>query len=155
MAYQRSGSGAPPGARSWYRRLFYTLETHSSSIGEVLYGLRRDRRGRGESGDGSNYAIEREFDDVAAVVDPIGNGVDLLGHSFGAVCALEAGLRTSHLRTLILYEPPLALVGLSIYPEGIVDRLRAQLDSGDRRGVLTTFFHEVVRMPAHEFELFQ
>jgi pimeloyl-ACP methyl ester carboxylesterase len=55
-----------------------------------------DRRGRGESGDGSNYAIEREFDDVAAVVDPIGNGVDLLGHSFGAVCALEAGLRTSH-----------------------------------------------------------
>jgi hypothetical protein len=36
-----------------------------------------DRRGRGESGDGSNYAIEREFDDVAAVVDPIGNGVDL------------------------------------------------------------------------------
>lgn len=93
-----------------------------------------DRRGRGESGDGSNYAIEREFDDVAAVVDPIGNGVDLLGHSFGAVCALEAGLRTSHLRKLILYEPPLALVGLSIYPEGIVDRLRAQLDSGDRLG---------------------
>jgi pimeloyl-ACP methyl ester carboxylesterase len=46
-----------------------------------------DRRGRGESGDGSNYAIEREFDDVAAVVDPIGNGVDLLGHS-SALCAL-------------------------------------------------------------------
>jgi pimeloyl-ACP methyl ester carboxylesterase len=65
-----------------------------------------DRRGRGESGDGSNYAIEREFDDVVAVVDPIGNGVDLLGHSFGAVWALEAGLRTSHLRKLILYEPP-------------------------------------------------
>ena len=33
--------------------------------------------------------------------------------------------------------------------------MRAQLDSGDRRGVLTTFFHEVVRIPGHEFELFQ
>ena len=155
MAYQRSGSGAPlvlvhgtGGFSTRWKPILPALEKYFT-----VYAV--DRRGRGESGDGSNYAIEREFDDVAAVVDPIGNGVDLLGHSFGAVCALETGLRTSHLRKLILYEPPLALVGLSIYLEGIVDRLRAQLDSGDRRGVLTTFFHEVVRMPAHEFELFQ
>jgi pimeloyl-ACP methyl ester carboxylesterase len=155
IAYQRSGSGAPlvlvhgtGGFSTRWKPILPALEKYFT-----VYAV--DRRGRGESGDGSNYAIEREFDDVAAVVDSIGNGVNLLSHSFGAVCALEAALRTSHLRKLILYEPPLALVGLSIYPEGIIDRLQAQLDSGDRRGVLTTFFHEVVRMPAHEFELFQ
>src|SRR5439155_9508962 len=47
-----------------------------------------DRRGRGESGDAEDYAIEREFDDVTAVIDGIGGPVDVLGHSYGAICAL-------------------------------------------------------------------
>jgi len=70
-----------------------------------------DRRGRGESTDSAPYAIECEFEDVAAVVDSFGEPVNLLGHSFGAVCSLEASLRTSNLRKLILYEPPLPLPG--------------------------------------------
>src|SRR5689334_8539504 len=49
-----------------------------------------DRRGRGGSGDSANYAFEIEFDDVAAVVDSIGEPVFLLGHSYGAICSLEA-----------------------------------------------------------------
>jgi pimeloyl-ACP methyl ester carboxylesterase len=49
-----------------------------------------DRRGRGGSGDSDDYAIEREFEDVAAVVDSLGEPVNLLGHSYGALCALEA-----------------------------------------------------------------
>jgi pimeloyl-ACP methyl ester carboxylesterase len=61
-----------------------------------------DRRGRGGSGDSQNYSIEREFEDVAAVVDSIGELVNLLGHSMGAVCSLEAALLTSNVRTLVL-----------------------------------------------------
>src|SRR5438270_592473 len=49
-----------------------------------------DRRGRGASGDDPDHAIEREFEDVAAVVDAIAEPVHLLGHSYGAICALEA-----------------------------------------------------------------
>ena len=49
-----------------------------------------DRRGRGASGDGPVYALEREVEDVAAVVEWAGAGARLLGHSHGAVCALEA-----------------------------------------------------------------
>src|SRR5687767_12504745 len=70
-----------------------------------------DRRGRGESGDAADYSLVREFEDVAAVVDAIGGPVNLLGHSYGALCSLEAALRTSNLRKLILYEPPIPLGG--------------------------------------------
>src|SRR5271168_4930213 len=104
-----------------------------------------DRRGRGASGDAHSYAIQREFEDVAAVVDSVGDGVHLLGHSFGAICSLEAILLTSQLRKVILYEPPIPVEGAPTYPEGIIDQLQAFLDAGDREGAIATFLREVVR----------
>jgi pimeloyl-ACP methyl ester carboxylesterase len=56
---------------------------------------------------------------------------------------------------LVLYEPPLPLPGVPIYPEGVIDRLDALLDAGDRSAVLTTFMREVVRMPEYELDLFK
>jgi pimeloyl-ACP methyl ester carboxylesterase len=110
-----------------------------------------DRRGRGESSDAEPYAIEREFEDIAAVVDAIGGPVDLLGHSYGAICSLEATLRSGAVRKLVLYEPPLP-IGIEIYPPALLDALTQQLEAGDREGVITTFFTKVVRMPAAEVE---
>jgi pimeloyl-ACP methyl ester carboxylesterase len=63
------------------------------------------RRGRGESGDGTTYSLSREAEDVAAVVDSIEGQVDLFGHSYGAACALEAALIARNLRKMVLYEP--------------------------------------------------
>lgn len=111
-----------------------------------------DRRGRGGSGDAEPYAIEREFDDVAAVCDAIGGPVDLLGHSYGAICSLEASLRAASLRRLVLYEPPVPL-GDPIYPPGVPEKLAALLATGDREAVVATFMREVVRMPPAELEL--
>ena len=65
------------------------------------------RRGVGDSGDAADYSIERQAEDMAAVVDAIGGSVNVLGHSFGGVCALEAALLTANIRRLILYEPPI------------------------------------------------
>jgi pimeloyl-ACP methyl ester carboxylesterase len=112
-----------------------------------------DRRGGGASGDAAAYAIEREFDDVAAVVDAIGEPVHLLGHSYGAICSLEASLRTK-IRKLALYEPPIP-TGAPIYPAGSIEGLQAKLDAGDRAGVVTTFFSEIVRMPESELKRLQ
>lgn len=109
-----------------------------------------DRRGRGASGDAANYDIEREYEDVAAVVDAIGRRVDLLGHSYGARCSLGAALLSQNVRRLILYEP--ALAG-DVYPPGIVERLQEYLDAGDREKVLTTFFREIVRVPPEELAM--
>jgi pimeloyl-ACP methyl ester carboxylesterase len=153
IAYQRSGTGAPlvlvHGTLGTSRRwpILPALEQQFT-----VYAV--DRRGRGESGDSSNYAIEREFEDIAALVNAIGDGVSLLGHSFGGLCALEAALLIPHLRRLVVYEPPtLPVPGVPLYPDGIVDRFQALLDAGEREKVVTTLLQELVRMPPHELEL--
>jgi pimeloyl-ACP methyl ester carboxylesterase len=110
-----------------------------------------DRRGRGASGLGEPYAIEREFEDIAAIIDGIGGPVDVLAHSYGALCALEASRRARHLRRLILYEPPIP-AGVPIYLEGVVDRLQALLAAGDNAGVVSTFMLEIPKVPAAQLE---
>jgi pimeloyl-ACP methyl ester carboxylesterase len=105
-----------------------------------------DRRGRGGSGDAPGYAIEREFEDVAAVVEALGVPVDLIGHSLGALCSVEAARLVSNIRRLVLYEPPLPLGG-TVYPAGIAERLQGLLDAGDRESVVLTFMREVPRVP--------
>jgi pimeloyl-ACP methyl ester carboxylesterase len=92
-----------------------------------------------------NIPIEREYEDIAAVVDSIREPVNLLGHSDGALISLEATLRVKNLRRLVLYEPAFS-VGVPIYPPGFRSRLQALLDSGDREGALLMFFHEAVGM---------
>ncbi len=151
IAYQRSGTGPP------LVLVHGTLATHSR-WGAILEEMEKqysvyamDRRGRGGSGDTEHYAIEREFEDVAAVVESVfestGEQVNLLGHSYGALCSLEASLLTSHLRCIIAYEPPPAPV-----PNGLLDRLESLLENGDKEGAVITFVRDLVRMPPHEIE---
>jgi pimeloyl-ACP methyl ester carboxylesterase len=111
-----------------------------------------DRRGRGESGDSDDYAIEREFEDVAAVVDSIGEPANLLGHSYEAICTLAAATLTSHVDKLVLYEPPINLAGGEMFPPGFVERLEALLEEGDRDGAIETFIREAVGLPPEEVE---
>jgi pimeloyl-ACP methyl ester carboxylesterase len=106
-----------------------------------------DRRGRGSSGDSPQYSLSLECRDVAAVVRAAGPRTALLGHSFGAVCALEAAPTVGNLSHLILYEPPFSPEGASIFPPETGSRLLALLESGDREGVLTTFYREIVHLP--------
>jgi pimeloyl-ACP methyl ester carboxylesterase len=153
IAYYRGGSGTPlilvPGSGAAnpiaWTAVIPKLEEHFSVCAV-------DRRGHGESGDNPNYALQREFEDIAAVVDTIGEPANLLGHSFGALCALEAALLTPNVRKLILYEPAVPLPGAAIYPEGVIDRLQALLDTGDHELVLTTFYREVAMLDPHEIE---
>ena len=66
-----------------------------------------DRRGRGDSGDGDSYALEREFDDVVAVVREAGPEARLFGHSYGGLVAAGAAARLDGLSRLALYEAPM------------------------------------------------
>lgn len=102
-----------------------------------------DRRGRGGSGDSDDYAVAREFEDVAAVVDSIGESVNLLGHSYGALLALEAALLTRNVRKLVLYDPGIEVGEEEIYPHEVVERLDALLTAEDRDGVIETTMREV------------
>ena len=95
-----------------------------------------DRRGFGASRETGSYSADREFDDVAAVVDSIaertGEPVVLLGHSWGASCAMGAARLTTNLRHLLLYEPSFGLR----YPPGFIERVEAQVAAGDAEGAI-------------------
>jgi pimeloyl-ACP methyl ester carboxylesterase len=113
-----------------------------------------DRRGRGGSGDSSEYSLEREVADIVAVVEAIGEPVALLGHSYGALCGLEAALVTAQIDRLILYEPGLA-TGIPLYPPGVPERMQALIDRGELEAVVDVLFREVVRMPDHELATYR
>jgi pimeloyl-ACP methyl ester carboxylesterase len=70
----------------------------------TVYGV--DRRGRGDSGDTAPYAVEREIEDVAAIVQAAGGSAKVYGHSSGAILALEAAAAGVPMSGLLAYEPP-------------------------------------------------
>lgn len=70
-----------------------------------------DRRGRGESGDTAPYAVEREVEDLAAVIAAAGGRAHVWGISSGAALALEAARRGVPMETLSLYEAPFIVDG--------------------------------------------
>jgi pimeloyl-ACP methyl ester carboxylesterase len=150
IGYEATGSGPP------LLLVHGTTADHTRWAG-ILPQLQQhftvhamDRRGRGAStDDAESYDILREAEDVAAVVDAIGQPVDIVGHSYGGVCSLEAAVLTDGIRRLVLYEPPLP-TGVPMYPPGLPDRMQTLIDDGELEGALELFFREVVRMPDHE-----
>jgi pimeloyl-ACP methyl ester carboxylesterase len=96
----------------------------------------------------------REAEDVAAVVEAIGEPTFILAHSFGSVCCLEASLLTDKVSRLILYEPPIP-TGFPSYPPGIPARIQTLVDSGRLEAGLEVFFREVLRMPEYELEAYR
>jgi pimeloyl-ACP methyl ester carboxylesterase len=108
-----------------------------------------DRRGRGASGDGATYDIEREFDDLAAVVERLaaesGGAVDAIGHSFGGRVALGAALRATHLGRLVVYEgaPP---ADEPYQAPGLRRRLERVLAEDGPAALFETFLAEVIGM---------
>ena len=86
------------------------------------------RRGRGGSGDGPHYGLDREVEDVLAVLAAAGDHAHLLGHSGGAMYCLLAATQRPSLRSLVLYEPPFH--GDRFDPN-LVDAVQAALDAGD------------------------
>jgi pimeloyl-ACP methyl ester carboxylesterase len=109
-----------------------------------------DRRGRGASGDAAGYDIEREFDDLAAVVDAIaaesGGPIDVVGHSFGGRVGLGAALRTPNIRKLVVYEGAPAPAGTPYQAPDLLGRLQSLADAGRNEELLSTFLAEVIGM---------
>ncbi len=112
--------------------------------------LAADRRGRGASGDARGWAIEREFEDVAALAALGGEGTCLLGHSFGAICALQGAPLVTSLRALVLYEPPVAA---GVASDEVIARLEELLEAGDRDRLMAFFMAEVAGVAEDQIEV--
>jgi pimeloyl-ACP methyl ester carboxylesterase len=159
IAWFRSGTGPPivlvHGATAdhtaWRTAGPLLASTHT------LYAI--DRRGRGASGDTEPYAIAREYEDVATVVDAVaadtGRPVDVVGHSYGGRVGLGAALVTDRLRRLVVYEGAPAPEGGSFHGDAVMARLEAYKSADDRDGLLAYFMAEVVGLTAVELDAYR
>jgi pimeloyl-ACP methyl ester carboxylesterase len=154
IAYKRTGDGpslvlvhgATVDHTTWTQSLPFLEEEFT------VYAI--DRRGRGESGDAEEYALEREVEDVIAIIEAISEPVDLLGHSFGGLISLEAALRTDTVHRLILYE------GFPHTKERTDEQqalpgIRNVIERGDREEALTAFYREIGHLSREEIEYIQ
>jgi pimeloyl-ACP methyl ester carboxylesterase len=111
-----------------------------------------DRRGFGASPEFGVYSADREFDDVAAVVDAVaaraGEPVLLVGHSWGATCAMGGATRTRNLNGLVLYEPSFGLK----YPAGFIELVDAQVRAGDAEGAIVSVLTTLAGMTDEQVE---
>ncbi len=64
-----------------------------------------DRRGRGDSGDTNSYAVDREIEDIQALMDAAGGSAYVWGLSSGAILALKAAACGLAIKKLALHEP--------------------------------------------------
>jgi pimeloyl-ACP methyl ester carboxylesterase len=109
-----------------------------------------DRRGRGDSTDGDGYTLEREFEDIAAVVreapnlagdgSGAGGGPYLFGRSYGGLVSATAAARTAGLPRLVLYEPPM---GAALADEATIARWESLIGAGEPDTVVREFLHDV------------
>lgn len=106
-----------------------------------------DRRGRGESGDADEYALDREVEDLRALVDAVEGTPSVFGHSFGGLVALAAAEDAS-IDRLGLYEPPV-LVG-DHRDDDLAARMTELVETGDRKGAMTLFYREGAGIPEPE-----
>jgi pimeloyl-ACP methyl ester carboxylesterase len=131
-----------------WRLVVRLLEPHAT-----VYAV--DRRGRGASGDGPDYTLDREYADVAAVVDAAaaasGGPVDLLGHSYGGNIAFGAATRTANVRRLVLYEGwPVPNVAHRTPDPQVMAEMESRLERGEPELMLEVFYREMVKMSEAE-----
>lgn len=131
---------------------FRAIDPTAGELAEALAGdftvVTYDRRGRGESSDTPPYAVEREIEDLAALIDEAGGTAFVAGSSSGAVLALEAARAGLSISKLALYEPPLIVDDTRpAVPTDFVTQLDALVAAGDRAGAVDYFMTKGVGLP--------
>jgi pimeloyl-ACP methyl ester carboxylesterase len=113
-------------------------EAFAARFGVINY----DRRGRGESTDSSEYEVQREIEDIDALIEDVGGHAIIYGHSSGAGLALEAAASGLPVDALILHEPPYGGDDGESQEAArqLAEQVRAAVERGDHEGAISTFF---------------
>jgi pimeloyl-ACP methyl ester carboxylesterase len=151
LAYDRFGKGPAlilvNGAMATRTDTTKTAE----SLGQHFTIFAYDRRGRGKSGDTAPYAVEREVEDLDALITEAGGSVFVFGHSSGAILALEAArlLASTRILKLALYEPPLMTKeNHPRLPEDYVTHVNELIATGQRGEAVVYFLTVAIGLPA-------
>jgi pimeloyl-ACP methyl ester carboxylesterase len=118
-------------------------------LADQLTVFNYDRRGRGDSGDTLPYSVEREFEDLAAVLDLAGGTAAVYGTSGGAIWALEAAARGLGITGLVLWEPPYIADDETTRtrPVGYAEQVAELVADGHPGEAVELFFTKAVGMP--------
>jgi pimeloyl-ACP methyl ester carboxylesterase len=106
IAFDRYGDGPPVIMTVGAFNTRSQTEPLARALAPRFTALNYDRRGRGDSGDTAPYSVEREIDDIAALVQQAGGSASVFGHSSGATLTLKAAASGLPITHLVLYEPP-------------------------------------------------
>jgi pimeloyl-ACP methyl ester carboxylesterase len=147
IAYDRTGDGPPlivsVGAFCT-RHTFVAPGELTQRFTVVTY----DRRGRGDSGDTQPFALEREYQDLAAVAAATGPQPPFVfGHSSGAAIALRAAAAGLPVAGLVAYEAPFLNEDSPRPSADPAERIRELVGEGRRSEAVAFWMSDVVGMP--------
>lgn len=148
IAFSSAGSGPPlilidPALQyRGFSRLSGLVEPLSSEFGVLTY----DRRGRGESADTPPYSVEREVEDLTALVEAAGGSARLYGFSSGALLAMHAAAAGLPVARLGLMEPPLQEDADPARPSSLTTELAELIEAG-RNGDAVEHFNRSIGVP--------
>ncbi|RJE89028.1 alpha/beta hydrolase [Paenibacillus sp. 1011MAR3C5] len=149
IAYQKQGNGPAlilvSSAAADHRDAAQLAEHLTAHFTVYNY----DRRGRGQSTDTAPYSVEREVEDIEALIEAAGSQASLFGSSSGAVLALEAAnLLGDRVAKLYLYEPPFIINdSRKPVPADYVQQLQARTEAGKRSEAVEYFASEALGIP--------
>lgn len=148
IAYERSGDGPPIILVGGAFNDRSTTRALASALTSDFTAYSYDRRGRGDSGDSGPYAVQREIEDIAALIRAAGGSAYLYGLSSGAILAGYATADGLPVTGLALFEPP-----FQVGPHGgakpeLAERLTELVSAGRRGDAVELFLTEAVGVPA-------
>lgn len=124
-------------------RDFGPMPEYSKLLAEHFTVYMYDRRGRNESGDTQPYAVEREVEDLAALIQAAGGSAHLYGTSSGAALVLNAAVRGLPIDRMVLFEAPYTLPSFEAHAAALW-----ALRKADKRGAAVRYFMcDVIGMP--------
>lgn len=145
IAYQQAGSGPAllvvDGAMCY--RAFGPAAGLTKGLQDKFTVYTYDRRGRGESGDAKSYSVEREIEDLAALIEAAGGSVNVFAMSSGAALALEAANKLDGIKKLAIYEIPFIVDDTHPPRVGFQETLEAHIAKDDRSGAVKYFLTTV------------
>jgi pimeloyl-ACP methyl ester carboxylesterase len=134
IAFDQLGAGPPLITVVGAFNTRATIAPLAAALDDRFTILNYDRRGRGDSGDTPPYSIEREIEDLAALIAEAGGSSAVFGYSSGANLALKAAAHGLAITKLALYEPPFVVDGSHPRPPADLAARLSELISADRRG---------------------
>jgi pimeloyl-ACP methyl ester carboxylesterase len=148
IAFDRTGQGSPVILVVGAFNDRSTGAPLAKALARGLLVFNYDRRGRGASGDSQPYAVEREIEDLDALIREAGGSAGVFGYSSGANLALEGAARGLNITKLALYDAAFIVGdGAARPPKDIANRLAQLVESGRRGDAVELFQTRLVGIP--------